>query len=409
MSMGFRRSERGAVLVHVAIAILALTAFTTFVVDYGVLWAARRQAQNAADSAALAGATSFAFDSLDMTTSGPAYMAADAMVKVSQVWGQVPVGVITFVCPPGETGECIRVDVHRNVAQGNPLPTFFGTLLGIVDQDIRATATARVAIGNATDCLKPWAVIDKWGERAPINPGTWTTSSVYDKYINQGQNRGDPDPTIVPPDYYTPPTTSSTGTGFHPFDANRNYTSDYGLQIQLKVGDKTDFQYASGWFAPLALFDSRGGNDYSNNIKGCVGVTYKIGDELDVETEPGQKVGPTSQAVETDIDSLVNKDPGASWSSTANNGYGGVINSAFAVSPRIVPVPLIDPDEMMQVQKGGRTKVTVRNIMGFFVEGYDTPNKAVIGRLMTMPGLKTSGPAPIGGQSAFMQSIMLIR
>ena len=48
--------ERGAVLVHVAIGLIAFMAFSTFVVDYGVFWLSRRQAQNAADAGALAGA-----------------------------------------------------------------------------------------------------------------------------------------------------------------------------------------------------------------------------------------------------------------------------------------------------------------------------------------------------------------
>ena len=51
-----RHSERGAILVQVALALLALVAFTMFVVDYGVFWVGRRQAQNAADASALAGA-----------------------------------------------------------------------------------------------------------------------------------------------------------------------------------------------------------------------------------------------------------------------------------------------------------------------------------------------------------------
>ncbi|MGH9197813.1 MAG: pilus assembly protein TadG-related protein, partial [Acidimicrobiia bacterium] len=42
--------------------LLAVTAFSAFVVDYGVLWVGRRQAQNAADAAARAGAVSLAFD-----------------------------------------------------------------------------------------------------------------------------------------------------------------------------------------------------------------------------------------------------------------------------------------------------------------------------------------------------------
>ena len=46
------RSETGAVLVHAALVLIGLMALSTFVVDYGVLWASRRQAQNAADAGA---------------------------------------------------------------------------------------------------------------------------------------------------------------------------------------------------------------------------------------------------------------------------------------------------------------------------------------------------------------------
>jgi hypothetical protein len=34
-------SQRGAVLIHVAIALLGLIAFSTFVTDYGVMWVSR--------------------------------------------------------------------------------------------------------------------------------------------------------------------------------------------------------------------------------------------------------------------------------------------------------------------------------------------------------------------------------
>jgi len=50
--------ERGAILIQVTVAIVGLLAFSALVTDYGVLWAARRQAQTAADAAALAGAIS---------------------------------------------------------------------------------------------------------------------------------------------------------------------------------------------------------------------------------------------------------------------------------------------------------------------------------------------------------------
>ena len=50
------QSERGAVIIHVAIALIALLGFTAVIVDYGAMWVARSQAQAAADAGALAGA-----------------------------------------------------------------------------------------------------------------------------------------------------------------------------------------------------------------------------------------------------------------------------------------------------------------------------------------------------------------
>src|SRR5262245_18352304 len=164
-------SERGAVLVHVAVNLLGLMALTTFVVGYGVMWSSRRQSQNAADAAALAGATALAFDSNDTSTTGVAYLSAKKVVESSRVWGEQPGYVITIntsVCPPEFPGVCVKVDVHRDGTNGsNTLPMFFGYLIGRTSQTTKATATAQVLIGNSTDCLKPWGVVDKWAERAP--------------------------------------------------------------------------------------------------------------------------------------------------------------------------------------------------------------------------------------------------
>lgn len=404
--------DRGAILIHVAIALLALVAFTTFVADYGVLWAARRQAQNSADAGALAGAIGLAFDNnADLTDTGPAKESAFLATQRNLVWGQSPNVIkatdITFaVCPDG-LGNCVRVDVYRNEARGNPLPIFFGYFVGLNSQGIRATATAEVEFANSSDCLKPWAVIDKWAEHWPIDPGTWDDSSTYDKY----DNKGDPDPAITHPDVYIPPSTTDYGTGFHPFDADgHTYTSDYGRRFALKVGDpKTDWDYATGWFSALALLDSNGGNDYGNNIKGCIGINYKVGDEVPINTEPGEKTGPTSQAVETDLDSLVNQDPTAHWDTSLNGGRGGVADSAYGVSPRIVAIPLVNPDLMIQVQQGGRTTVPISNIMGFFVEGYDAGTKSVTGYMCTMPGKLVAGGAPTGPGGSFLIQIILVR
>lgn len=415
-------SERGAILIHVAIVSIVLMAFTMFVVDYGILWVSRNQAQNSADAAAMAGAVALGLDDFEnRDDDGPAKLAALNFALLNNVFGEDPdVDVETDVLfypedPtkfPAECADdtCIRVDVYRNQDRGNALPTWFGHLIGLNEQGVRAMAIARAGFGNATDCLKPWAVVDKWQERHPVNPGVWSQNSTFDKYITKGRGAGTPDPSINPPDLYVPPTVNNPGTGFHPFNADHSYTTDYGRQLVLKSGDNSDFQFGSGWFKALDIGDcGPGGNCYAENIKGCVGITFKIGDEVPVNNEPGNKVGPTKQAVMTDVDSLYNRDPNAFWNQSMNGGRGGVDGSDFAVSPRIVAVPLVNPDHIAQANKGGRTTVPIINIMGFFVEGLTADNKGVVGRLMTMPGLMSVGAVPIGGQSAFLINISLIR
>src|SRR6188768_3851379 len=130
-------SERGAVIIHVSIAMVGLMAFSAFVIDYGVMTVARRQAQNAADAAALAGAISLAY--VDFNNQTLARQSALAVASDHRVWGEAPdisAADITFpVCPPGSPGagtsSCIRVNVFRNQrGGGNALPTFFGKLVG---------------------------------------------------------------------------------------------------------------------------------------------------------------------------------------------------------------------------------------------------------------------------------------
>jgi hypothetical protein len=42
------RCERGSMLIHVALSMIGLMAFGALAIGYGVMWSARRQAQNAA-------------------------------------------------------------------------------------------------------------------------------------------------------------------------------------------------------------------------------------------------------------------------------------------------------------------------------------------------------------------------
>src|SRR5262245_10245387 len=100
-SKGRRHNERGAVLVQTAIAMIGLIAFNGLVVDYGVLWLARRQAQSAADAGAMAGAIQLAFFDFDDTAA--AKTKAISAAEQNWVWGEAPgITVDDVFVPPSE-------------------------------------------------------------------------------------------------------------------------------------------------------------------------------------------------------------------------------------------------------------------------------------------------------------------
>lgn len=157
--------EKGAILVQVAVMIMVLVGLSTYVVDYGVVWLGRVQAQNAADAGALSGAIARAYDDFNdpPLAGGPADLAARNAAQENDVWDAPSTPVASWNCPAGVVGRCVRVDVYRDGTNGSAvLPTWFGPLLGITSQGVKATATAIVQTANTTNCLRPWAVADKW-------------------------------------------------------------------------------------------------------------------------------------------------------------------------------------------------------------------------------------------------------
>ena len=401
-------SERGAILIQVGVAILALSAFSMFIIDYGALWVSRHQAQNAADSGALAGAIALAFDDFDdRSDTGPAKVAAQSFAKANGVFGQSPdvqmaTDVRFYPDAPAAfpascvTNDCIRVDVYRNQVRGNALPTFFGHLVGVNDQGVRAMAVARAAAANGSDCLKPWAVLDKWGESS----GAWTTASTYD-------------PLGMPPDTYTPPNGSSPGTSY-------TLEADLGLPVSLKVGDPQDSKaiFGAGWFSPVDL-GGTGGDVYRDNISGCAEGTYAVGGTLSVEN--GNMVGPTKQGV----DDLVALDPDAKWDAVNKKVIDSCVGPpytcskpGYSVSPRIVAVPVINTQDAWDAvhsdsgkgQGAGNMTVQIVAILGFFVEGMGgTGGKDVVGYLATKPDLLLSNGGSVSPSAAFIKAVTLVR
>jgi len=404
------RSNRGAILLNVATGLMVFIGVTAFVVDYGVMWVGRGQAQNAADAGALAGAVAMAFDAngwTDRTPTGPARASALRMAQQNSIWGQPPnvdvntdvffTGLPAAMCPADANGRtpCIRVDVYRNQARGNPLPAIFGLAVGVVDQGVRATATARVAVADASDCLKPWIIPDKWAEHYPVE-AAWTSTSTFETGSQQGQTWTP----FNPPDAYTPPSSSGPGTGF-------TVAADLGMMVTLKAGGPQT-SISPGVYFPVRIptyaGGSTGGSDYRANISDCNGVAIPIGTML--ESENGNMIGPTAQGVSA----LIARDPGARWdpvTKSVTNSCAQASPSCGTSSPRIVAVPIFDTALYESTKRQGLPQFKVVNILGFFLD--QMQGNDVRGYLTEAPGLSTGTVASIDPQASFLTTIQLIR
>ncbi len=410
MARPSRHSDRGAILLNIAVGLTVFIGVSAFVVDYGVMWVARSQAQNAADAGALAGAVAMAFDTngwTDRTPTGPARASALRMAQIHNVWGDAPnvdvntdvifTGSPAAMCPAGTGGltPCIRVDVYRNQARGNPLPAIFGLAVGLVDQGVRATATARVAVADASDCLKPWIIPDKWAEQYPVAK-PWDLNDTFETGSQQGQTWTP----YNPPDVYTPPSSNGTGTGF-------TVANDLGMMVTLKAGGPQS-SISPGVYFPVRLptytGGSTGGSDYEANIADCNGVAVQINSFL--ESENGNMVGPTAHGVEA----LIAKDPNARWDPATKS----VVNSCATAnpscgtsSPRVVAVPVFDTALYESTKRQGIPVFKVVNILGFFLD--QMQGNDVRGYLTEAPGLSTGSVTVIDPLASFLTTIQLIR
>jgi hypothetical protein len=375
------RDERGSMLIFAGLGLAAFMSATMLALDVGMYMVARTQAQAAADAGALAGAVALVYNDFDnRTAGGPAVQNAMAAAMSS---ANAVMKTSVSVLPADVTFpqiDRIRVRVERSSARGNPIMPFIAPMIGIDEVDLGAIATAEVIPANAATCLKPWAVPDKWDEEQTPE---WDEDDTFERYYQNGPKKGQ---VIHPkPDIYVPITDENKYTGFR----QNPLGSDWGRRIVLKPGNPHDAINASHFF-PLALPGATGSDWYEENIPGCWPGVAEIGQMIDVE--PGNMTGKTTAGTQA----LIDKDPAAYWDNTK-----GVV-SQFHPSPRIIVIPVFDPDVYDAGREHGRLDIQVANFVGFFIE--DLQGNSVIGRIVPMTGL-LRGNAPKG---AFLKVIRLV-
>jgi hypothetical protein len=300
------------------------------------------------------------------------------------------------------------------------VPTFFGKMVGLQNQGVKATATAIAGAGNSTECIKPWVVADKWIDKSNegLNTAGWDQMDTFDPAVDE----------------YVAPGFKATGPG-----------NDFGTQLVLKEGETGT--WSSGWTMQIE-FGQPGSSAYKDTIKGCpsfvptVGLydpTYPCASRSDtpnpekgcLDVKPGMAQGPTSQGVSSDDDSLVKRDPDAYFDDLTKTIRGGCMEAGTCdISPRVVPIAIFNTAQYVTMVSDGRCSggncvAQVVNIIGFFVEGMcdevfpsgppaycgtgpQDPAKAVVGRLINYPA-QYSGTAGAPGPASFITTVFLIR
>jgi Flp pilus assembly protein TadG len=341
-------NQRGAVMVVVALSLVAIMGFAALVVDLGMLFTARSQAQGAADAAALAGASAFVDPVLPPTA------FADEARQRAQNWNTdhgnrilghlIEVDEVTVVRVELQPKYEVKVQVERAV------PTYFARVLGIDVMTARARSTAAAVAGTSANCVKPFAIPDLWHE---------TNTTAQDR---NGNRIWDYDETwLFQPDQgdrYERLGDGANATGYG--STFRDQAADFGRLIKLKLNDPAQTNYPSvfqSWQTPGPNGESVPGyNHFRDSIADCNPNPVLL--EKDYGIQTGGGTGPTIQGVAD----LICQDPDARWNGSEITG------SRFAnpeESPRMITLALYDPHFLTSP---GHQKIRFNNFARFFLE-----------------------------------------
>ena len=123
------RDQEGASLVLVAFTMVALLGMSALAIDVGMLYTAKGQAQNAADSGALAGAGALLLAPED---GDAAVIEAELFAEKHEIIQQTVQVEPAADVQVDLANQTVTVTVRRIIARGNAVPTFFARILGRV-------------------------------------------------------------------------------------------------------------------------------------------------------------------------------------------------------------------------------------------------------------------------------------
>jgi len=401
----------------VAVLLVILLAVAALAIDLSRLYVARSEAQRAADAAALAAAKRFVdsgFLSGFLTQFDVEILArveAKTVGAQNLVAGQAPNILDGDVAFDFSNPDNPRVTVHveRSVARANAVPNFFARAIGFLESDISADATAEAyapadgSIPVGTGCVKPWILPNcdptHSGPENPncpgsafyvdtttgdvVWPGSVSTGGVIGSYITIKE--GQPQAAPAPGQFYP---------------------------VQIPPGDEPALcpecaQTPGGSEGPGAAL-------YRHNISCCNTNQFVCGQQVEVDEQTGDMVGPTRQGVTC----LINQGP-MNCNNPENCGQdyitdpttnpfqftGGTANpnpalqgASISSSPSVVVVPIYDGYPLEPGESGALPLVTIRGFVQLFIEKVGPPQGTIKAYVLNVAGCGSEGGGGGGGE-----------
>ncbi len=250
-----QHSQRGSVLVLVTLSMVVLLGMAGLALDMGHVYLMKTRLQNALDAAALSGAKT-----LDITHD-PAQAEIDARNTFSINAGDdlnetgLALTAVEFSDILFDPAQALNPQYIRVSLIDYQRPMWFAHILPNVGNFKRVSATA---VAGPTPVL---------GEICDILP-----------VMVCGDPAGDDD------------CTDGACYGY-------NFDPDSREETVLKTGSKDGWDVGPGNFQLIRLGDSKGGADIRENLAGSYENCFNTDD--DIETEPGNTVGPVAQGLNT--------------------------------------------------------------------------------------------------------------
>lgn len=275
-----RLDQRGVVIIWTAFFLVFMLGFVALGIDVAKVMTTRTQLQNAADAAALAGATG-----IDLKTGeiipDTAVVRAQFTAARNKAFVNEPLPVqllaaeVTFPTPTQ-----VKVVVHRSSTTGGSMVTHVAQVLGITALELSATATAEVdEVSAPCEGLVPMAPIE-----------------------------------------------DTTGPWFDP-DCSRTYS------LKVDAGSGTQGNYQLLDYPPCEEGPCQdvggGGAEIRCLAENGYGCCLNLGDEY-VATQPGNKVGPFRQGMQARFDADTDRRENICFSEYRGNGK------------RIINVPIVE-------------------------------------------------------------------